>query len=103
MLYSARCARRRAGKCKRVCRVSSAGRKFAACVLASHRFFCVCILFRSPSDRSRIVLGSFFAVEQVIARVRELVAGIWEEAKVEMYGSCFTGANERQNARKRAN
>lgn len=56
MLYSTRCARRRTGKCKRVCRVSSAGRKFAACVLASHRFFCVCILFRSPSDRSRIVL-----------------------------------------------
>lgn len=28
---------------------------------------------------------------QVIARLRELVVGIWKEAKVEMYGSCFTG------------
>lgn len=28
---------------------------------------------------------------KVIARMRELVAGIWEEAKVEMYGSCYTG------------
>lgn len=27
----------------------------------------------------------------MIARVRELVAGIWKEAKVEMYGSCYTG------------
>ncbi|CAN0015243.1 unnamed protein product, partial [Scytosiphon promiscuus] len=31
------------------------------------------------------------AWSQVIARLRELVVGIWEEAKVEMYGSCFTG------------
>ncbi|CAM9958972.1 unnamed protein product, partial [Choristocarpus tenellus] len=31
------------------------------------------------------------AWSQVIARVRELVAGIWKEARLEMYGSCYTG------------
>lgn len=35
--------------------------------------------------------GSYVGALKVIARVRELVAGIWEEAKVEMYGSCYTG------------
>lgn len=49
---------------------------------------CVCLSVRAAVRR---VSGSF-TTEQVIARVRELVAGIWEEAKVEMYGSCFTGA-----------
>lgn len=33
--------------------------------------------------------------------MRELVAGIWEEAKVEMYGSCYTGEEGQMVARGR--
>lgn len=35
-------------------------------------------------------------MRQIIARVRELVAGIWKEAKVEMYGSFYTGVFTRR-------
>lgn len=56
-------------------------------LMPSYFFYCfyvTCIfLFFGPMTRI------FF---QVMARVRELVAGIWKEAKVEMYGSCYTGA-----------
>ena len=54
-----------------------------------HLLICVFPSFSRGSLLSATFRAGYI---QVIARVRELVAGIWEEAKVEMYGSCYTGA-----------